>query len=256
MEKNMFSLQGKSALITGGRQGIGFAIAEAMAAQGASVIHLSGRSAAPLEAACADLARRFGIEAHPLVFDVADKRAVRAALDEVAAKGRGLDILVNNAGVNLRGPLESLEEELWDTVIATNLKGTFLVSQAAFPLLSAKGGKIVNISSLMAEMARPNLAPYASSKGGVRQLTKVMAAEWASHKIQVNAIAPGFIATELNTALMNDNDFNERLMLRMPEKAWGKPSSIGACAVFLASPGADYITGQTIVVDGGFLNSF
>ena len=252
----MFSLQGKTALITGGARGIGFAIAEAMAAQGVSGLYLSGRNAAPLEKACADLAGRFGIQASPLVFDVADKAAVRAGLAEVAARGKGLDILVNNAGVNVRGPLESLEEEIWDQVINTNLKGTFLVSQAAFPLLSAKGGKIVNISSLMAEMARPNLAPYASSKGGIRQLTKVMAAEWAPRKIQVNAIAPGFIATELNAALMNDKEFNERLMLRMPEKAWGTPSSIGACAVFLASPGADYITGQTIVVDGGFLHSF
>lgn len=252
----MFSLQGKSALITGGGRGIGFAIAEAMARQGASAIYLSGRNAAPLAEACADLTSRFGVKAHPLIFDVADKQAVRTAVDEVKARGGALDILVNNAGVNLRGPLETLDEETWDTVIATNLKGTFLVSQAAFPLLAAKGGKIVNVSSLMAEMARPNLAPYASSKGGVRQLTKVMAAEWAQHKIQVNAIAPGFIATELNAPLMNDKEFNERLMLRMPEKAWGKPSAIGACAVFLASSGADYITGQTIVVDGGFLNSF
>ena len=252
---HMFSLKGKTALITGGGRGIGYAIAQTFASQGAS-LYISGRNRETLDEAAARITKEHGVSVTPLCFDVMDKDAVRQAVATVGATGSGPDILVNNAGVNLRGPIETMPEETWDTVIDTNLKGMFLMSQAVFPAMKEKGGKIINISSLMAEIARPGISPYCAAKGGVRQLTKAMAVEWAPHNIQVNAIAPGFIATEMNTALMNDPAFNDQMMRRLPAKRWGKPEDLGACAVFLASSAADYVSGQTITVDGGFLVSF
>ncbi|MDR2727299.1 MAG: glucose 1-dehydrogenase [Deltaproteobacteria bacterium] len=246
-------LQGKTALVTGGSRGIGQAIAQALYDQGARV-YITSRNQDELEKTAAGINAKGSGLALPLAFDVSNSTACRQAIQHIAVAGHGLNILVNCAGVNLRGPLESLPEEAWDTVFTINLKSMFILSQAAFPMLKG-GGKIINIASLMSELARPNIAPYVASKGGVRQLTKAMAVEWAQHSIHVNAIAPGYIATEMNIPLMQDKTFNEFIINRTPVRRWGKPEDIAAAAVFLASPGADFITGQIIAVDGGILAS-
>ncbi len=249
----MFSVQDKTALVTGGGQGIGRAIAEALASQGANII-ISGRTEPVLQEAVREMRSMGKGRIEYVVFDVRDSSSIARGKNAIEDFGMGLHILVNNAGVNLRAPLEEMEEEMWDTVIQTNLTGVFKVSKAMLPLLKQnKGAKIINISSLMAEVSRRTIAPYCAAKGGIRQLTKAMANEWSVYDIQVNAIAPGYIATKLNTALMQDKELGDYLGKRIPANRWGDPKDVGACAVFLSSPGADYITGQTIVVDGGLL---
>ncbi len=245
-------LQGKTALVTGGSRGIGRAVAQALYDQGARV-YISSRSKADLEKAAAEMATRKDGGIMPLPFDVADFPAARAAVQSIADSGTVLDILVNCAGVNLRGPLETMPEETWDTVMNINLKSMFVITQAAFPMLKKSRGKIINVASLMAELARPTVAPYVASKGGVRQLTKAMAVEWAQYGIQANGITPGYIATEMNAPLIADKAFNEFVVNRTPARRWGKPEEIAGLAVFLASPASDFITGQIIAVDGGIL---
>lgn len=249
----MFSVLNKTALITGGGQGIGRAIAEALASQGANVI-ISGRTQDTLEATVKELRLKYQVRIEFIVFDVMDNNSITKAVRDIEFFRLGLDILVNNAGVNLRGPLEEMEDDIWQTVIDTNLTGVFKVSKAVLPLLKKSDSpRIINISSLMAEVSRPTIAPYCAAKGGVRQLTKAMANEWSIYGIQVNAIAPGFISTEMNIPLMENKELNAYLMQRIPQKRWGKPEDVGACAVFLSSSAANYISGQTIVVDGGLL---
>jgi gluconate 5-dehydrogenase len=247
-------LQGKTALVTGGSRGIGRAIARALYDNGARV-YINSRSRDDLIRAAAEMDVRKTGGILPLPFDVAVPDACRQAVRQIEADGKGLRILVNCAGINLRGPLEAMPEQTWDQVLNVNLKSMFILAQAAFPLLRAEGGKIINIASLMSELARPNIAAYAASKGGVRQLTRAMAVEWAQYDIQANAIAPGYIETELNAPLIQDEDFNRFVVNRTPAKKWGKPEDIAAMAVFLASPGSDFVTGQIIGVDGGILAS-
>lgn len=248
----MSLLEGKTALVTGGGRGIGRAIAQALVEAGATV-YIAARSADQLAAAAEALDPRGEGRVRPVTIDVSDAASVKAGVRQVADDGARVDILVNSAGVNLRGPIETLPEETWDRVIDTNLKGVFLMGQAVFPIMKASGGKIVNIASLMAEIARPTISPYAASKGGVRQLTKAMAVEWAPYDIQVNGITPGFIATEMNLPLMQDKAFNDFIVNRTPAKRWGKPEDIAAAALFLVSPGANFVTGQILAVDGGLL---
>ena len=245
-------LQGKVAMVTGGSRGIGRAIAQALYDQGARV-YINSRSKDDLEKTAAEMDTRKDGGIIPLPFDVADAAASRAGVQVIADSGTGLDILVNCAGINLRGPLETMPEETWDKVLNVNLKSIFIITQAAFPLLKEKGGKIINVGSLMSELARPNISPYVASKGGVRQLTKAMAIEWAQYNIQANAILPGYIATEMNTPLMADKAFNDFIVNRTPARRWGKPEEISGLAVFLASPASDFITGQNIAADGGVL---
>lgn len=244
--------EGKTALVTGGGRGIGRAIAQALVAEGATV-YIAARTTAQLAEATEALDPKGEGRVRPVVIDVSDAISVKAGVRSVADAGGQVDILVNSAGVNLRGPIETLPEETWDRVIDTNLKGVFLMGQAVFPMMKERGGKVINIASLMAEIARPTISPYAASKGGVRQLTKAMAVEWAPYDIQVNGITPGFIATEMNLPLMQDKTFNDFIVNRTPAKRWGKPEDIAQAAVFLASPGADFITGQILAVDGGLL---
>lgn len=245
-------LKDKIALVTGGGRGIGRAIAQAFVDAGATV-YIAARGVEQLAATVAELDPAGIGRVRPLVMDVASAASVKTAFAGIAEAR--LDVLVNSAGINLRGPIETMPEETWDAVVDTNLKGVFLVGQAAFLLMKTHGGKVINIASLMAEIARPTISPYAASKGGVRQLTKAMAVEWAPNRIQVNGITPGFIATEMNVPLMNDKAFNEFIINRTPARRWGRPEDIAATALFLASPGADFITGQIIAVDGGLLAS-
>jgi gluconate 5-dehydrogenase len=247
-------LQGKTALVTGGSRGIGRAVARALYDNGARV-YINSRNRDDLCKAAAEMDARKTGGILPLPFDVAVPEACRKAVRQIEADGGGLRILVNCAGINLRGPLETMPEESWDQVMDINLKSMFILSQASFPMLKAQGGKIINIASLMSELARPNIAPYVASKGGVRQLTRAMAVEWAQYNIQANAIAPGYIETEMCAPLIQDKAFNHFVINRTPARKWGKPEDVAAMAVFLASPGADFVTGQMIGVDGGILAS-
>lgn len=248
-------LQGKTALISGGSRGIGRAIAELYYKEGARLFIMS-RHADELQKAAAEIDCNHEGRVTGITCDVGDKASVDAAFEAIKAAGGSIDILVNCAGINLRGPMETMPLETWNKVIAINLTGTFLLTQGCFEMMKQKGGgKIINIASLMSEIARPTISPYIASKGGVKMFTRAIAIEWAKYNIQANAIIPGYIATEMNTALIEDEKFNSFICNRTPAGRWGKPEEIAATALFFATPGADFITGQTLAVDGGILAS-
>jgi gluconate 5-dehydrogenase len=244
-------LKGKTALVSGGSRGIGYAIAKLYHDEGANV-YIMSRNADKLGAAAEKIGGDERIHAVPC--DVSSKTAVDQAFERIKADGARIDILVNDAGVNLRGPLETMPLETWQKVLDINLTGTFLLTQKVFPdMKEAGGGKIVNIASLMSEVARPTIAPYVASKGGVKMFTRAIAVEWAKYNIQANAIIPGYIETEMNAPLIADKEFNAKIVGRTPAARWGKPEEVAQAALFLASKGADFITGQALAVDGGIL---
>ncbi len=250
MAKNPFDLAGRTALVTGAYRGLGFAIAQGLAEAGAAVV-LNGRKAEELANAASRL-NDAGLRASTSVFDVTDGDAVRAAVAAIEDQHGRLDILVNNAGIQRRNPVVDFKRQDWDDVIATNLTAPYLLAQAVLPgMIARRSGKIVNIASLMSDLARPTVVPYTAAKGGVRQLTRGLAVELAPHNIQVNAISPGYFATEMNRALIDNNEFNAWVCKRTPAGRWGEPPEIAGLAVFLCSAAANYITGQLIAIDGG-----
>jgi len=242
-----FSLSGRRALVTGSSQGIGLALAGALAAAGAHVI-LNGRDPAKLATAAAKLRAAGNTSVDTAAFDVTDEDAVHSAAASLGA----VDILVNNTGINIRGPLETATLADWETVLRTNLTSAFLVARAVAPgMIARRSGKIINICSLMSDLARPTIAPYAAAKGGLKMLTRSMCAEWARHNIQINGIAPGYILTELTAPLADDPKFDSWIKSRTPAGRWGDVADLTGACVFLASPAAGFINGQIIVVDGG-----
>jgi gluconate 5-dehydrogenase len=244
-----FDLSGQVALVTGAYRGLGFAIARGLARAGASVV-LNGRNQDPLIKA-AQLLTAQGLAAQTAVFDVTDRDAVREGVAAIERQHGHLDILFNNAGIQRRHPFAEFPQQDWDDLIATNLTAPFIVSQAAVPgMMARRRGKIVHIASLLSDLARPSVVPYAAAKGGVRQLTRGMAVELAPHNIQVNAIAPGYFATEMNRALIDNAEFNAWVCKRTPAGRWGQPDELAGLAVFLASSASDYVSGQMIVIDG------
>jgi len=250
MAVNPFDLTGKVALVTGAYRGLGFAIARGLANAGATVV-LNGRKPEPLSAAAKTLADA-GLNTSTALFDVTDSMAVRHGIESIEASYGHLDIVVNNAGIQRRAPMAEFSKSDWDAIVATNLTAPFLVSQAALPgMIARRAGKFVHIASLLSDLARPTVVPYTAAKGGVRQLTRGMAVELAPHNIQVNAISPGYFATEMNRALIDNVEFDAWVKKRTPAGRWGQPEEIAGLAVFLSSSAADYITGQLIAVDGG-----
>jgi gluconate 5-dehydrogenase len=248
--QSVFELSGKVALVTGAYRGLGFAIAQGLARAGASVV-LNARRIEAVEPAARALTAQ-SLKASTAIFDVTDRDAVRAAVTAIESEHGRIDVLVNNAGIQRRGALADFSQQDWDDIIATNLTAPFVVSQAVLPgMIARKSGKIVHIASLMSELARPSVVPYTAAKGGVRQLTRGMAVELAPHNIQVNAIAPGYFATEMNRALIDNAEFNAWVCKRTPAGRWGQPDELAGIAVFLASSASNYMTGQLLIVDGG-----
>jgi gluconate 5-dehydrogenase len=245
-----FDLGGRRALVTGGGSGLGLAIARGLAQAGAEVV-INGRDRARLAAAAGALEREsLAVEIAP--FDVTRSDAVTGAVAALE-HARPIDILVNNAAVNRRAPLESFTDADWRALMAANLDGAFFVTRAVLAGMKARRhGKIINLCSLASDLGRPNIVPYAASKGGVRMLTRALAVELAPHNIQVNGIAPGFFRTEMNAALVADQEFSAWVARRTPAGRWGDPPEIAGAAVFLASAAADYVTGHILAVDGGF----
>lgn len=241
-----FQLTGRRALVTGSSRGIGLALAGALAAAGAHVV-LNGRDAGALDAAAAEL-RAAGRSVEARAFDVTDEAAVNAAAPSLGA----IDILVNNTGIQRRGPLETMPLADWNAVLHTNLTSAFLVSRAVAPgMIARRRGKIINVCSLMSELARPTTGNYAAAKGGLKMLTRAMCAEWAKHNVQVNGIAPGYILTEMTQPLAADAKFDTWIKGRTPAGRWGGVDDLTGACVFLASPAADFINGQILTVDGG-----
>ena len=247
-----FDLTGRTALVTGSTRGLGRSFAEGLAEAGAAVV-INGSTAAGVAATASDL-RAKGHTVHEAPFDVTDEAAIEAAFAALDAAGVAVDILVNNAGIQFRKPILELETADWRRVIEVNLTSAFVVGREAARRMVARGyGKIVNIGSLTSELARATVAPYTAAKGGIKMLTRSMTAEWAAKGITVNAVGPGYIATEMNTALMNDPEFDGWVKRRTPAGRWGKPEDVVGTVVFLAAPASDYISGQIIYVDGGIM---
>ncbi|WP_333872772.1 2-dehydro-3-deoxy-D-gluconate 5-dehydrogenase KduD [Sphingobium yanoikuyae] len=246
----IFDLGGKVAIVTGANTGIGQAIALSLAAAGADIAAV-GRT--PAEETV-EKVRTLGRKAEIVSADLSSIEPVQRVVDETIAKLGGLDILINNAGIIRRADSVDFTEEDWDAVIDTNLKSTFFLAQAAGRhMLAQGGGKIVNIASLLSFQGGIRVPSYTASKSGVAGLTKLLANEWAARGVNVNAIAPGYIATNNTAALQADETRNRQIQERIPAGRWGEASDIGGAAVFLASPAANYIHGHVLAVDGGWL---
>ena len=249
---SLFDLTGRVAVVTGGNGGIGLGMAKGLAAAGAAVM-VAARNPEKGAAAVAELSASGGSGAF-IALDVADESSCRAMVEKTLARLGRLDILVNNAGTSIRKPPESYTAAEWHAVLDTNLTGAFLCSQAAYPVMKrGGGGKIINIGSMFALFGSAYAAPYAASKGALVQLTKSLAVAWAADNIQVNAVLPGWIDTELTRdARRQVAGLHERVLARTPAGRWGVAEDLAGTAVFLASPASDFITGTAIPVDGGF----
>jgi gluconate 5-dehydrogenase len=247
----LFDLTGSTALVTGSSRGLGRAMAEGLANAGAKVI-VNGTDAARV-ATTVDEMRAAGMQVEGRAFDITDEAAIVLAFEDFDARGVAIDILVNNAGIQLRKPMVDLTTAEWQRVIDTNLTSAFVIGrEAGRRMVARKHGKVINIGSLTSDLARATVAPYTVAKGGIKMLTKAMAAEWAEHGIQANAIGPGYMLTDMNQALIDNPAFDAWVKGRAPAKRWGLPQELAGVAVFLASPASNYINGQIIYVDGGF----
>jgi gluconate 5-dehydrogenase len=243
----LFSLEGRVALLTGASRGLGFAMAQAMAEAGAKVV-LNARDATTLDAAAAKIP---GAEASS--FDVADEAAVKRAVAAIERRHGAIDVLVSNAGIQHRRPLAELATEDWKRLLDTHLTAAFVLAREVSRGMAARGrGRIIMTASMMGpRLARPTIAPYAAAKAGLTGLTRALAVELGPKGITCNAIAPGYFATEMNTALIENAEFNDFVQKRTPLGRWAQPSEIGGVAVFLASDAASYVNGHTLFVDGG-----
>jgi len=249
---SLFNLSGKVALVTGGNGGIGLGMAQGLADAGAAIL-VAGRNDEKNAAAVATLVES-GSDAAAATADVTDETAVAAMVEAALSRWGRLNILVNNAGINIRKEPQELSLDEWRSVLDTNLTSAFLCSQAVYPYMAANGGgKIINIGSMMSIFGAAFTPAYASSKGGIVQLTKATATAWAKHNIQVNAVLPGWIDTDLTRRGRREVEgLHERALARTPAGRWGEPADMAGIAVFLSGPASDFVTGAAIPVDGGF----
>ncbi|MDD7943945.1 SDR family oxidoreductase [Microbacterium sp. NE2HP2] len=248
---SLFDVTGRVALVTGSSRGLGRSLALALAREGARVV-VHGRDAEAVERTRREAAEAGSPEPVAAVFDVTDAAAVEAGVAAIVAEVGVPDILVNNAGIQRRAPFAEFSVSDWDEIVAANLNGVFYVARFVAPGMVERGsGKIVNIASVQSALARQTIAPYSATKGAVAQLTKGMAADLARHNVQVNALSPGYFATEMNRALVDDADFSAWLTQRTPAQRWGDFSELDGALLFLCSDASSFVSGQNIFVDGG-----
>lgn len=249
---DLFRLDNKIAIVTGASRGIGQAIAIGFAKAGADVVITARKNLEETERAIIQAGRRC-LKIYADLFDLDNAKDL--IINETLREFRRIDILVNNAGIQRRNPAFIFTEKDWDDVIHINLKAVFVLSQLSARIMKENGwGKIINIASMLSFQGGINVPAYAASKGGVAQLTKALANEWAKYGINVNAIAPGYIDTEMNQALIEDEVRNRQILERIPAGRWGKPEDIVSGAIFLASHASDYVNGHTLCIDGGWLS--
>lgn len=250
----LFRLDGRVAIITGGSRGIGLGIARAYAQAGAHVV-LTARTQDTLDEAVASIQREGG-SAEAVAFDIADLEAGRAMVDGIAAKHGRVDILVNNAGMNVREAATDIQPHNFDLVQSVNLRAPIFLSQAAGKhMLAAGSGKIINIASMSSFLGLSKLTSYATSKAAILQATRVMSSEWAQANVQVNAIAPGFIVTDMNRKLWDNEPVRNWVLGNTAARRLGSVDDLLGAAIFLAAPASDFVTGQCIIVDGGIMNA-
>ncbi|GGF29920.1 2-deoxy-D-gluconate 3-dehydrogenase [Halobacillus andaensis] len=246
-----FNLDGKVALVTGGNRGLGGAMAYGLAEAGADVAIVQRSSE---ETDVAANIRELGRKCEVFSFDISETNLLSELVDSVNETFGQIDILVNNAGVQHRSPAAEFKEEDWDFVIDVNQKAVFFLCQlVGRKMLKQGSGKIINLASLLSFQGGFTVPAYAAAKGGVAQFTKSLSNEWASRNVNVNAIAPGYMATDMNTALIQDDSRNRQILERIPAGRWGKPEDMVGAAIFLASRASDYINGEIITVDGGWM---
>lgn len=247
-----FRIDGKVALVTGGARGLGRIFVEALAEAGASVV-LTARGLDAAATAAAEIHNEKGCEALGVALEVTDSAQVAGMVAKTLDRFGRIDILVNNAGINIRRPIEELADTEWDLILDTNLKGPWLCCRAvAETMKRQRWGRVINLSSMLGEVGLAERTPYCSSKGGINLLTKTLALEWAPYGINVNAIAPGPFGTEINKPLLEDPAKRAAMESKLPIGRWGDPSELGPVIVFLASEASSYVTGATLLVDGGY----
>lgn len=251
--KDLFSLKDKVAIVTGGNRGIGKAIARGLAGVGANIV-IADCNEAKTPEAVRDIHEEFGTQVIGVRVDVRQEQQIRALVAKALETFGRIDILVNNAGINIRKLPQDYTIAEWDEVLDINLRGAFLCSQAVYPAMKAAGsGKIINIGSLASIFGGAKVAPYASSKGGIVQMTRSLAVAWAPDNIQVNAILPGYINTDLSRQARREKQGLEELIIsRTPVGRWGEPDELIGAAIFLTTPAADFVTGVALPVDGGY----
>ncbi|MFN5178466.1 SDR family NAD(P)-dependent oxidoreductase [Limnohabitans sp.] len=250
----MFSLRGKTALVTGASRGLGWAMAQSLAQAGAHVV-LNARDAGALAQRAQSLQAQ-GLSAQTAPFDVCDFEAARTCIDQLQQQHGGLDILVANAGINHRHPIQDFDHADFEQVMTTNFSAIWVLCKAVSPrMIERRKGRIILIGSMSAINARPTISAYVASKGAVHALCKQLAVELAPRQITVNCIAPGYFATEMNTALIDNPEFNQWVQARTPAGRWGRLDEIGPAAVFLASDEASFVNGLIMTVDGGFTSA-
>lgn len=250
-----FSLKGKVSLVTGGARGIGFGIARTLAGAGSDVMIVS-RTEAQLKAAAASIYEGCGCNVGTFCADVSGLGSHASMVDATLQRFGRIDVLVNNAGSNIRKPFLEVEEADYDKIMQIQLKSVFFLSQRVAKIMkTAGGGKIIHVSSLTSQIGIPNISIYGAAKGGVFALTKSLSLELAPYHINVNAVAPGYVRTSMTEAAFTDPKRLEWMLSRIPLGRFGQPEDIGNAALYLASPAADYLTGEVIVIDGGWLSA-
>ena len=247
---NLFDVSGKIALVTGSGQGIGLTLARGLARAGCKVV-INDRIKTRLNHTIGTFDKE-GLCAYGSAFDVTHEEEVNEHVGSIEKEVGPISVLVNNAGIQIRSTLEEFKLSDWQKIIDVNLTGAFIVSKAVSKyMIKRKGGKIINICSVQSELARPSIAPYTASKGGLRNLTRGMATDWGKYNIQVNGIAPGYFKTEMTKALYEDEKFDAWLRSRTPANRWGDPEELIGALIFLSSMASNYVNGQLVYVDGG-----